>query len=203
MKPQVYKYTLNDLLCLSKFKQSFEPASSDDIIKAITEWAEQEVMVGNDSEPLLILASLNLDKTPDTDEVYYYLNGFMREQGISYPEDKLSALIWLKIKLWHITHCTDAQTAETDLYYFATRFWDTMPGFFSSACNHLSYFYYYLFDSYGNQYCTPAEEMTAEQLLTCIQERVSQIERKLVNQDWLEFLTAKDTNMALTETVSE
>lgn len=203
MEPQVYHYTLNDLLCLSKFKQSFEPVSSDDIIKAITEWAEQEVMAGNDSESLLILASLNLDKTPDTDDVYYYLNRFMREQGICYPEDKLSALIWLKITLWHITHCTDAQTAEAYLHYFATHCWDINPGFFPRACNHLYCFYYYLFDSYGNQYRTPAEEMTADELLTCIKERVSQIERKLLSQDWLAFLTAKDTNMGLADTVSE
>jgi len=188
MEPQVYNYTLNDLLCLSTFKQSLEPVVSDDIIKAITEWAEQEVMAGNGSESLLILASLNLDQTPDTDEVYHYLDRFMREAGIRYPEYKLSALIWLKIKLWQITHCTDAQTAETYLYDFATRFWDISPGFFSRTCHFLDYFYYFLFDSYGNQYRTPAEEMTPDELLTCIKERVSQIEKKLINQDWLAFL---------------
>jgi hypothetical protein len=112
----------------------------------------------------------------------------MREAGIRYPEYKLSALIWLKIKLWQITHCTDAQTVEAYLYDFATRFWDISPGFFSRTCHFLDYFYYSLFDSYGNQYRTPAEEMTPDELLTCIKERVSQIEKKLINQDWLAFL---------------
>jgi len=191
MESHRYPYTLNDLLCLTRFKQLFESGGGDDIIKAIVEWAEQEVMAGSENESLLILASLNLDKTPDVYEVYNYLERFMREQGIGYPGDQLSALTWLRIRLWEMTHCTDAQMAEVYLSYFATHFYDDTTDFFSRTCSFLYRFYYFLFDSYGDQYRTPAEEMTRDELLAYIKERVSGFERKLCNKEWLEFLTMK------------
>lgn len=188
MKSHGYNYTLTELLCLSEFKKFHEPSGGDYIVKAITEWAEQEVMSGNGSESLLILASLNLDKTPDADEFHYYLDRFMLDAGLSYPGHELSALTWLKIKLWEITHCDDAQTAEAYLHYFAIRFWDSCPRFFARICSSLDWLYYYLFDSYGDQYRTPAEKMTKDELLIYIKKHVSQFERKLHNQDWLDLL---------------
>lgn len=56
MESHGYNYTLTELLCLNEFKKVLGPLGIDDIIKAITEWAEQEVMSGNGSESLLILA---------------------------------------------------------------------------------------------------------------------------------------------------
>ena len=188
MESHEYNYTLAELLCLNEFKKVFEPIGIDDIVKAITKWAEQEVMSGNGSESLLILASLNLDKTPDVDEFHYYLDRFMLDAGLSYPAHELSTLTWLKIALWKITHCDDVQTAEDYLYNFAICYWDSSPQFFVRTCCSLNWLYYYLFDSYGYQYRTPAEEMAKDELLCYIKKHVSQFERKLHNQDWLDFL---------------
>lgn len=203
MESHTYPYTLNLLLCLSKFKLQSASVVSDDIIKNITQWAEQEVMSGNENESLLILASLNLDDTPDANDVYDYLERFMRESGISYPGDEISALSWLKITLWNINQSTDAKDAEDFLCFFTQYYWDYSPAFFSNVCNYLSGFYFYLFDSYGEQYSTPAEEMTEDELLTCIKERVSQIERKLSHEDWLTFLTRKEVSEGQAKTASE
>ena len=40
----------------------------------------REIIAGNDSETVLILASLNLDKKPDPYEVKYYLSVYMRQR---------------------------------------------------------------------------------------------------------------------------
>lgn len=198
-----YDYTLTDLLCLSDVEKLLEPLGNDFIIKAITEWAENEVMAGHDSESLLILASLNLDKTPEVDEVRCYLNRFMREESLSYPGYDLSALTWLKIKLREITHCDDAQTAESCLSYFATRYWDYSPRFFARTCNSLNWLYYGLFDNYGDQLLSPAEQMSEEELLTSIRKYVSQFERKLFNQDWVAFLSEEDKNLSSKQRLHE
>lgn len=188
MEPHGYNFTLVELLCLNEFKKSFRPTGVDEIVKAITEWAEQDVISGNDSESLLILASLNLDKTPDVDEFHYYLDRFMLDAGLSYPGCELSELTWLKIRLWEITHCDDAKIAEDYLYNLAICYWDTYPRFFARTCSSLNWLYYYLFDSYGDRYRTPAEEMTKDELFSYIKNHVSQFERKLHNQDWLDLL---------------
>ena len=194
MESHAYPYTLNDLLCLTRFRQVFESGWSDEIIKAIVEWAEQEVIADSENESLLILASLHLDKTPDADEVYDYLERFMREKGINYPGYQLSVLTWLRIRLWEITHCTDVQMAEVYLSYFAIHFYDDTADFFSGACCFLYRFYSFLFDSYGEQYRTPAEDMTRDELLAYIKKRVSCFEQKLCNKDWMIFLTMKEVN---------
>lgn len=183
--------TLYSLLCLSHFKKLREPTVSDGTINAITEWAEYAVMAGNRSESLLILASLNLDKTPDVDEVYYYLDRFMQESGLRYPGDKLSALVWLRITLRQIADSPDAQVAEERLHYFTTHYLGFSPHFFTRACDFLSGLYFYLFDNYGYLQHTLAEEMKEDRLLAYIEERVNQIEKKLLNKDWIAFLSGE------------
>lgn len=55
-------------------------------------------MQGNESETLLILASLNLDTHPNAYEVRMYLDRYLRESGQLLPDAKISALIWFKIQ---------------------------------------------------------------------------------------------------------
>lgn len=80
-----YKLDLHEILCLKTFGESFEAYRVDDYDKMIIEWAERELLYGKSSESLLILASLNLDKRPDSDEIERYLCAYMLEQNIVMP----------------------------------------------------------------------------------------------------------------------
>lgn len=62
MDNKKYKYSLHEILCLRTYAEAFEAYRVDDYDKEITEWAEREIIEGNASETILILASLNLDK---------------------------------------------------------------------------------------------------------------------------------------------
>lgn len=184
-----FNYTLHDLLCLSEFRKVIPATGMDDICKAITEWAEQEVLSGNDSGTLLILASLNLDKTPDEDEVRRYFDRYRAETGLSYPAQNFSALIWLKIQISKLIHASNAQSAVVYLSFFATTWLDCSPRFFAKTCGYLNWLYYNLMDDYGDLYPSLASEMTSDEILAYIKKHLIPFEKKLSNDDWLNFLS--------------
>ncbi|EHN8905992.1 hypothetical protein [Enterobacter asburiae] len=95
-------------------------------------------MAVDESEPLLILASLNLDKILDDRALKRYLDSYLHEAGLNYPDERASALTCLKIQLWNLVHCEDARKAETLLYGFAAALLDSPPGFFARVCRYLS-----------------------------------------------------------------
>lgn len=65
--------SLKELLCLKVFSETIEVICLDDFTKAITDWAEREILSGEESDTLLILASLNLEPIPDRYDVDKYL----------------------------------------------------------------------------------------------------------------------------------
>jgi|GEM_PF-6552300 len=66
-------------------------------LKMITNWAEEEVIQGNLSESLLILASLGLDTKIDSDEIQLYLDHYLAENDIKRPTLNYSSLILFRI----------------------------------------------------------------------------------------------------------
>lgn len=78
-------------------------------------------MAGDESEVLLVLASLNLDKMLDENDVTRYPDFYLRESGLQFPDKKISALVWIKIQIWGLIECDDVQKAEHLLYGFATK----------------------------------------------------------------------------------
>lgn len=83
-------------------------------------------MTGDESEALLILASLNLDKILDDRALKSYLNAYLHEADLNYPDERASALTCLKIQLWNLVHCEDARKAENTV--LQQLFWTLLPG---------------------------------------------------------------------------
>ncbi|EPC8987874.1 hypothetical protein ACR3JJ_002312, partial [Yersinia enterocolitica] len=67
------QYTFNDLLGLFVFSRKYHFLHND-LDCLIIAWAEDQITEGNDSETLLILASLGLDKQPERTEVELYMS---------------------------------------------------------------------------------------------------------------------------------
>jgi len=186
-----YPNTFLDLLCLIQFNEALYPLSKANGYKKIVEWAETQIMNGDKSEALLILASLDLDKALDEDDVKRYLDRYLRESGQHFPDKKLSALIWLKIQLWNLIHCENTHTAEGLLYEFAVAFLDFPPPFFTRTCRYFDKFYYHLYDDLGGEYQTLASEMTDSKLLAYIKSHTAPFYRVLSDNEWLDFLTTE------------
>lgn len=55
MDALTYPYTLQDLLSLYEFKPLLEPLHREKHYNALIDWAEKEVLFGDDSETLLII----------------------------------------------------------------------------------------------------------------------------------------------------
>ncbi|ABP62179.1 hypothetical protein [Enterobacter sp. 638] len=186
-----YPYTFHDLLCLRQFNEIHGALHTEASDKEIVEWAEHQVMQGNDSEAVLILASLNLDKHPNSDEVRMYLDRYLLESGQSLPDAKISALIWLKLQLLNIIQCEDAKKAETVLYDFAIAYLDFPPPFFTRTCRYFNWLYYRLYDDLGGEYQTLASEMSDSALLSYIKSHTTPFYRVLSDNEWLDFLTSE------------
>lgn len=194
MGSEKYNYTLLDLLCLIDFQKIFKPAQYDynwgyeNYDKAIIEWAEHEVISGHESEPLLILASLGLDKIPNHNDVHHYLNQFITMAGISYPGKKLSALNWLKIRLWTLSHCDDVRSVKCGLSFFNEYSFDYMPRFFAKTSRYLGWLHDYLFDYFTAENITRADQMPQDEVLAFIRNHVKFFEQKLHNEEWISIL---------------
>ncbi|MBJ5868609.1 hypothetical protein JGL56_12820 [Salmonella enterica subsp. enterica serovar Derby] len=188
MLTSLYPYTLNDLLCLKKSGEPLYPLVREDYDKKVLEWAEAQVMAGDESEALLIFASLNQDKIQDDRALKRYLDADRHEAGLNYPDKRTSALTCLKIQLWNLVHCEDARIAETLLYGFAAAFLNSPPGFFARACRYLSWLYYHLYDDLGGEYQTLASETSADETLSYIKKYITPVYRKLKNDDWLNVI---------------
>lgn len=89
-------------MCLYEFEPLLEPLHREKHYNALINWVEKEVLFGNDSETLLIIASFCLDAKLDYDEINGYLNRYLYENKIKRPSADASALVWLKIQMWHL-----------------------------------------------------------------------------------------------------
>ena len=109
-------YSLNDLLGLLVFSREY-PFLHNDLDCLIVAWAEGQITEGNDSETLLILASLALDHPPERAEVELYLSRYMAEQRIDLPPLKTAALVWIKLFMRQLSQCTSIHEVEQKMYF--------------------------------------------------------------------------------------
>lgn len=189
MEISEYKYSLQELLCLDVFSQTFNVIRSEVFCKAIIAWAEREVMSGENSEPLLIIASLGLDSTPDRYEVDKYLLMYQREQNIQNPSQYESALVWLRLQLGQLIEARSAIEVENRLKFFIHHYLDYPPRTFARITNVLSNLYWELFDEAIPVFNSRAAEMGENELLEYIKERLRPFYQILNNSDWIRLLT--------------
>ena len=188
MDALTYHYTLYDLLCLYEFEPRLEPLHRDKHCRALIGWAEKEVLFGNDSETLLILASFCLDVNLDYDEINNYLNRYLYESKIKKPSIEASALTWLKIQMWFLLNSQNTEDIEENLSLFSRYFLDFSPRFFSKTVSYLNKFYYELYDNSWEDYPAKAELLNEQAILYLINAYIQPFYRKLSCNDWLTLL---------------
>lgn len=188
MKTDGYVLSLHELLCFKAFNQTFEIASLVEFNKAITEWAEREIIAGKASNTLLILASLNLDPIPDRFEVEKYLLLYQQEQGIQNPSAEQSALVWLRVQLRQLIMASNSCEIESKLAFFTHYFLDYPPRAFANITHSIANFYWQLYDEAPPVFNSRASEMSEEALLVHVQERIMPWYRVLNHPDWLWIL---------------
>jgi len=181
-------FSLHDLLCFKESSKIFRMGEEDTFNKLITEWAEKEVMSGNNSSTLLIIASLNLDAQPDRNDVESYLPRYLNEISINYPTYKISLLVWLKHKISLIYHADSAKDIEALLYFFAVGCFDYPPRLLARTSNFLSDLYYILYDDLGQELLSLAASMSDEEILAYVRIKTLPYYRILNSRDWISFL---------------
>ncbi|KNH33077.1 hypothetical protein [Pantoea vagans] len=189
MKDIKYEYNLYEILCLRIYGEAFIAYQINDYEKKITEWAEREFISGNDSEALLILASLNLDKKPDFYEVEYYLLAYMRERKLNFPKLSESSVVWLKINTWYLLHVNSSHDIELMLHQIPA-----FPlGQVSRLASRITWQYYHLyeklFDDWGPGHPSKASSMSDLEIRDFVRCRVKPYYRILCNPDWVWLLT--------------
>lgn len=179
---------LEELLCFRIFSNTFHVIGLDRYYKAITEWAERKVLAGEESDTLLILASLNLDPIPDRHEVEQYLHIYQREMNIQNPHPHYSALVWLRMQIRHLMFSKSSEDLEGKLALFTHYFLDFPPRAFARSANILSNFHWELYDEAIPVFYSRASEMSENQLIFLVNERLNSLYSKLNNSDWMEIL---------------
>ena len=179
---------LEELLCVRVFSNTFHVIGLDRYYKAITEWAERKVLTGEESDTLLILASLNLEPIPDRNEVEQYLKIYQREMNIQNPHPHYSALVWLRMQIGYLIASKSGEDVEGKLALFTHYFLDFPPRAFARSANILSNFYWELFDEAIPIFYSKASEMSENELILHVKERLTLLYRKLDNSDWMGIL---------------
>lgn len=186
-----YKYSLHEILCLRTYAEAFETYRVDDYDKEITEWAEREIIEGNDSETILILASLNLDKKPDPYEVKHYLSVYMREEHIFLPTLAESSVVWLRIRTWFLLHIESVEEIELRLHQIPSFPLSTDSRLASKITWQYYHLYEELFDDWGPDYPSKASKMSKIEIIEYVRRELKPYYRILTNQDWVELLSGK------------
>lgn len=187
----VSELTLGELLCLKTFSSHYgEFGLFDDgwFVKAATAWAERELISGEESDNVMILASLSLDDVPDRYEVQRYLSLCQQERGMSEPALRLSALVWLRLALNQLMKVTTAAEIEHQLSFFMNWYLDYPPPVFAKITNMLSSYYWELYDEAIPAFYSRASEMSDDELLSQVKERVRPLIRFLSSKDWIDVL---------------
>lgn len=179
-----YKFDLHEILCLKTFGDSFEAYRVDDYDKMIIEWAERELLYGNSSESLLILASLNLDKHPDSDEIERYLYAYMLEQNIVMPSINASSMTWLRIKAWFLIHAETSKEVELRLHQIPALHSSPGSRVLSNICWQFYRIYDDLYDDWGPDSPSKASAMREADILDFVKCRVKPFYRVLCSSDW-------------------
>lgn len=186
-----YKYSLHEILCLKTYAEAFEAYRVDDYDKEITEWAEREIIEGNDSETILILASLNLDKKPDPYEVKHYLSIYMREEHIFLTNLSESSVIWLRIRTWFLLHIESVEEIELRLHQTPSFPLSTDSSLASKITWRYYHLYEELFEDWGPDYPSKATIMSDSEIIEYVRNKIKPFYRILTNEDWVKFLSGK------------
>lgn len=181
------QYTLNDLLGLLVFSQKY-PFLHDDLDGLIIAWAEDQITAGNESETLLILASLALDNQPVRAEVELYLSRYMAEQRIDLPPLKTAALVWIKLFMRQLSRCASIHDAEQKLSFLVCYWLEPGVKIFSAVVDTLKSLYWHLFDEWEGPGTSEAIRMGESEFFALINRAMLPYSRKIENPDWLDLL---------------
>lgn len=180
-------YTLNDLLGLLVFSREY-PFLHNDLDCLIVAWAEGQITEGNDSETLLILASLALDHPPERAEVELYLSRYMAEQRIDLPPLKTAALVWIKLFMRQLSQCTSIHEVEQKMYFLVCYWFEPDVKIFTAAIDTLKSLYWHLYDEWEGPGTSEAVRMKESEFFALINRAMLPWSRKIENPDWLDLL---------------
>ncbi len=180
-------YSLNDLLGLIVFSRKY-PFLHDDLDGLIVAWAEAQITAGNDSETLLILASLGLDNQPERTEVELYLSRYLAEQRIVLPPFKTAALIWIKLFMSQLSRCASIHDAEQKMYFLVCYWFEPDVKIFEAVVDMLKSLYWHLFDEWEGPGTSEAVKMGEQEFFELINRAMLPYSRKIEDPDWLELL---------------
>lgn len=116
--------------------------------RAFTDWAEKQIMFGNNSPNLLILASLGLDKEISKDEVFHYFDEYVAEVGRSLPDDQEAFILSLHLSFKKLAFLQ----SENDIWNELTKTfvqWYDLP---SGMLNRVVSYWSALHDDFINNY---------------------------------------------------
>ncbi|CNI84284.1 Uncharacterised protein [Yersinia frederiksenii] len=180
-------YTFNDLLGLLVFSRKYHFLHND-LDSLIIAWAEDQVTEGNDSETLLILASLGLDKQPERTEVELYMSRYMAEQRIDLPPLKTAALVWIKLFMSQLSQCASIHDAEQKMYFLVCHWLEPDVKIFAAVVDTLKSLYWHLFDEWEGPGTSEAVRMEESEFFELINRAMLPYSRKIENPDWLDLL---------------
>ncbi|WP_333849823.1 hypothetical protein [Leclercia sp.] len=180
-------YTLNDLLGLVVFARKY-PVLHNDLDSLIVAWAENQITEGNDSETLLILASLGLDNQPERTEVELYLARYLAEQRIELPPLKTAALVWIKLFLRQLSQCASIHDAEKKMDFLVCYWLEPDVKIFTAMVDTLKSLYWHLYDEWEGPGTSEAVRMKESEFFELINRAMLPYCRKIENPDWLQLL---------------
>ncbi|WP_325930818.1 hypothetical protein [Leclercia adecarboxylata] len=180
-------YSLSDLLGLLVFSRKYHFLHND-LDCLIVAWAEAQVTRGNDSETLLILASLGLDNQPERNEVELYLSRYMAEQRIELPSLKTAALVWIRLFISELSRCATIHDAKQKMYILVCHWFEPDVKIFEAMVDTLKSLYWHLFDEWVGPGTSEAAKMEESEFFWLINRAMLPYSRKIENPDWLDLL---------------
>ncbi len=180
-------YTLNEMFGLLVFSGKY-PFLHNDLDRMIIAWAEDQIIEGNDSETLLILASLGLDNQSVRAEVELYMSRYMAEQQISLPPLKTAALVWIKLFMSQLSQSASIHDAEQKMYFLVCHWLEPNVKIFTAVVDTLKSLYWHLFDEWEGPGTSEAARMEESEFFELINRAMLPYSRKIENPDWLDLL---------------
>ena len=180
-------YPLNELLGLLVFSGKYEFLHNG-LDCMIIAWAEDQIIKGNDSETLLILASLGLDNQPERAEVELYMSRYMAEQQINLPPLKTAALVWIKLFMSQLSQCASIHDAEQKMYFLVCHCLEPDVKIFTAVVDTLKSLYWHLFDEWEGPGTSEAVRLEESEFFELINRAMLPYSRKIENPDWLDLL---------------
>jgi len=180
-------YTLNDVLGLLVFSGKYQFLHND-LDCMIIAWAEDQIIEGNDSETLLILASLGLDNQPVRAEVELYMSRYMAEQQINLPPLKTASLVWIKLFMSQLSQSASIHDAEQKMYFLVCHWFEPNVKIFTAVVDTLKSLYWHLFDESEGPGTSEAVRMEESEFFELINRAMLPYALKIENTDWLDLL---------------